>query len=43
MRAALLTIGGVLAEIEIDERYAPISSDARAILRPKSLLGQTYV
>jgi phospholipid/cholesterol/gamma-HCH transport system substrate-binding protein len=35
--------GGVLAEIEIDERYAPLSSNARATLRPKSLLGQTYV
>lgn len=35
--------GGTLAEIEIDERYAPLSSDARATLRPKSLLGQTYV
>ena len=35
--------GGVLAEIEVESRYAPISSDARAILRPKSLLGQTYV
>src|SRR5215207_3964552 len=35
--------GGVVAEIEIEDDYAPISSDARAILRPKSLLGQTYV
>jgi phospholipid/cholesterol/gamma-HCH transport system substrate-binding protein len=35
--------GGVVAEIELDERYAPIGSNARAILRPKSLLGQTYV
>lgn len=35
--------GGVLAEIEIDHRYAPLGSNARAILRPKSLLGQTYV
>jgi virulence factor Mce-like protein len=35
--------GGVVAEIEIEEHYAPISSNARAILRPKSLLGQTYV
>ena len=35
--------GGVLAEIEVEDRYAPIASDARAILRPKSLLGQTYV
>jgi phospholipid/cholesterol/gamma-HCH transport system substrate-binding protein len=35
--------GGVVAEIEIDDRYAPIGSNARATLRPKSLLGQTYV
>ena len=35
--------GGVLAEIELDEHYAPIGSNARLILRPKSLLGQTYV
>src|SRR5918997_4892182 len=28
--------GGVLAEIEIDEEYAPLGSNARAILRPKS-------
>jgi virulence factor Mce-like protein len=31
------------AEIEIDERYAPIPSNTRAILRQKSLLGETYV
>ena len=35
--------GGVVAEMEIDERYAPLHSGARATLRPKSLLGQTYV
>lgn len=35
--------GGVVAEIELDQRYAPLGSNARAILRPKSLLGQTYV
>jgi ABC-type transporter Mla subunit MlaD len=35
--------GGVLAEIEIDELYTPLASNARATLRPKSLLGQTYV
>ncbi len=29
--------------IEIDPEYAPISSDARAILRQKTLLGETYV
>lgn len=30
-------------EIEIDERYAPIPKDTRAILRQKTLLGETYV
>jgi ABC-type transporter Mla subunit MlaD len=31
------------ATIEIDPQYAPISSDAQAILRQKTLLGETYV
>ncbi len=31
------------AEIEIDDRFAPIKIDTRAILRQKSLLGETYV
>jgi virulence factor Mce-like protein len=30
-------------EIEIDARYAPIPSDTRAILRQKTLLGETYM
>ena len=30
-------------EIEIDARYAPIPKDTRAILRQKTLLGETYV
>jgi phospholipid/cholesterol/gamma-HCH transport system substrate-binding protein len=30
-------------ELEIDSRYAPIPEDTRAILRQKSLLGETYV
>lgn len=30
-------------EIEVDPQYAPISSDAHAILRSKTLLGETYV
>ena len=29
--------------IELDSRYAPLPSDARAILRQKTLLGETYV
>src|SRR5918997_921771 len=32
-----------LVELEIDERYAPLPSDSRAILRQKTLLGETYV
>jgi phospholipid/cholesterol/gamma-HCH transport system substrate-binding protein len=31
------------ATIEIDPQYAPISSDAEAILRQKTLLGETYI
>jgi phospholipid/cholesterol/gamma-HCH transport system substrate-binding protein len=31
------------AELEIDPKFAPISNDARAILRQKTLLGETYV
>ncbi len=31
------------ATIEIDPQYAPISTNARAILRQKTLLGETYV
>ena len=32
-----------LATIELKPRYAPLPSDARAILRLKTLLGETYV
>ncbi len=32
-----------LATIELDRRFAPIHRDARAILRQKTLLGETYV
>ena len=32
-----------IAEIEIDHRFAPITRDARVVLRQKSLLGETYV
>ena len=31
------------ATIEIDAKFAPIPSDTRAILRQKTLLGETYV
>ena len=40
----LVPEGGLTrAEIELDERYAPLRSDARAILRSKTLLGEAYV
>src|SRR5919108_2860280 len=32
-----------LATIQLDSRFAPIRRDTRAILRQKSLLGETYV
>src|SRR4051794_2768376 len=32
-----------VATIEIEPRFAPIPSDARMILRQKTLLGETYV
>ncbi len=33
----------VSATLEIDRKYAPISSDAKAQIRNKTILGQTYV
>ena len=33
----------LLATIEIDREFAPVRADARAILRQKTLLGETYV
>lgn len=35
--------GATIAELEIDEKYAPVPKDTRAILRIKALLGETYV
>jgi phospholipid/cholesterol/gamma-HCH transport system substrate-binding protein len=32
-----------LATLEIDSRFAPVARDAKAILRQKTLLGETYV
>jgi phospholipid/cholesterol/gamma-HCH transport system substrate-binding protein len=32
-----------VAEIEVDSRFAPIPRNTRAVLRQKSLLGETYV
>lgn len=32
-----------LTTIELENRYAPLKADARAILRQKTLLGETYV
>lgn len=34
---------GTLATIELDPRYAPLAADARAMLRTKAILGETYV
>ena len=34
---------GIRAEIELDERYAPLPRDAQATLRQKTLLGETFV
>jgi phospholipid/cholesterol/gamma-HCH transport system substrate-binding protein len=38
-----LKTGRSFATLQIDERFAPISKDVRAILRQKTLLGETYV
>jgi phospholipid/cholesterol/gamma-HCH transport system substrate-binding protein len=35
--------GTTMSEIEIEPRYAPLPSNTRAILRQKTLLGETYV
>jgi len=35
--------GRTVAVIEMDSKYAPVPSDAKAILRQKTLLGETYV
>jgi phospholipid/cholesterol/gamma-HCH transport system substrate-binding protein len=35
--------GRSLVTIELDAKYAPLPSDAKAILRQKTLLGETYV
>src|SRR3954451_12255777 len=36
------TTGRSIVTIELKPRYAPLPSDARAILRQKTLLGETY-
>ncbi len=45
VKERVLDQGGVstTATIELDDRFAPIPEDTRAILRQKSLLGETYV
>src|SRR3954463_11245708 len=35
--------GRTRATIELDEKYAPLPADSQAILRSKTLLGETYV
>ena len=37
------TTGRSTVEIELESRYVPLPSDAQAILRQKTLLGETYV
>src|SRR5919202_1232458 len=37
------TSGRTHVEMQIDPRYAPVPRDTRAILRQKTLLGETYV
>ncbi len=32
-----------LAKVDIDDKYGPLPSDTRAILRTKTLLGETYI
>ena len=32
-----------IATIQMDSKYAPVRSDARAILREKTIIGETYV
>jgi virulence factor Mce-like protein len=35
--------GTTVATLEIEEKYAPIPKDSKAVLRQKTLLGETYV
>ncbi|HET9074651.1 MAG TPA: MlaD family protein [Solirubrobacteraceae bacterium] len=35
--------GGMLATLQIGSQYAPLRADTRAILRTKTILGETYV
>lgn len=37
------SVGRTDAEVEIDERYAPLPVDVKAMLRTKTLLGETYI
>jgi len=37
------TTNRTLVDLEIDRKFAPLRSDTKAILRQKSLLGETYV
>jgi phospholipid/cholesterol/gamma-HCH transport system substrate-binding protein len=43
VRKQLAPQGRTLTTIELDSKYAPLKSDTRAILRQKTLLGETYV
>src|SRR6188768_4157057 len=37
------TSGGTNALIEVERPYAPVASDARAIMRVKTLLGEAFI
>ncbi len=43
VREKELTPNGTIAAVEIERKYAPVSQDARAVLRQKTLLGETYI
>ena len=45
VKTTALDKGGArtIVELELDSQYAPIPKDSRAILRQKTLLGETYV
>ena len=42
-RSSSTTDGSAIATLEIDSEFAPIPEDTQAILRQKTLLGETYV
>lgn len=43
VKSVTTTEGRIDAEIELEPRYAPLRSDSRAIVRSKTLLGESYL